>query len=116
MPKYRSVKTLLVTVPPSGTGVVESLALYHAPLTMIVSFGTTFFESGLVIVEKSPPFCVPIRGAACGGGCAGELSGGALWMIWPETRTDADRQIAIRKPRHLDCILHSSNWPLAFGP
>src|SRR6476646_395082 len=65
MPKYWSVKTLLVTVPPSGSGVAVSLALDHAPLTRIVSLGTIPSGLGWVMVEKSPPF---LEGVACSGG------------------------------------------------
>jgi hypothetical protein len=56
MPKYWSVKTLLVRATASGNGVVESLALDHAPLTMMVSLGTVSSGLGWVTMEKSPPF------------------------------------------------------------
>jgi hypothetical protein len=51
----------LVTLPPSGTGVTESLALDHAPFTRITPAGT-FVADGETLVEKSPPFL----GTACG--------------------------------------------------
>src|ERR1700721_1668620 len=59
MPKYRSWKTWLVTLPSSGTGVTESLALDHAPFTRMTPVGT--FVSGCRLFEKSPPFF----GASC---------------------------------------------------
>src|SRR5271169_2136797 len=39
MPKYWLWKTLLVTLPPSGRGVTESLALDQAPLTRMSGSG-----------------------------------------------------------------------------
>src|ERR1700691_1375811 len=60
MPKYWSLKTLLVTFPPSGTGVTESLARDRAPFTRITPVGT--FDPGWTTSEKSPPFL----GAFCG--------------------------------------------------
>src|SRR5579859_5155183 len=108
MPKYWLVKTLLVTAPPSGTGVVESLALDHAPLTMILSFGTTFLGSGLVTSEKSPPFFWPDCGAVWGAGWAGAFCVGTLWIIWPQAGKVTKRVTKIRKPEDLDRILLAS--------
>src|SRR5258708_12447431 len=51
-------------VPPSGTGVVESLALAHAPFTMMTPVGTFCCSVGLVLVEKSPPFWAALRPTA----------------------------------------------------
>src|SRR5438045_1749488 len=112
MPKYRLVKTLLVVVLASGTGVVESLALDHAPLTMIVSLGTTFLGSGLVTSEKSPPLLWPGCGAGWAPGWepgwAGAFWVGALWIIWPHAGNVTRRVTRIRKPEDLDCILLAS--------
>src|SRR5437016_7792131 len=122
MPKYRLVKTLLVTAPPSGKGVVESLALDHAPFTMIVSLGTTCLGSGLVTSEKSPPLLWPDCGAGCDAGwtgafCTGAFSTGALRMICPQAGNVTKRVTKIRKPEHLDCMLLASEKkkPLAAG-
>src|SRR5437660_5573400 len=117
MPKYRLVKTLLVTELLSGTGVVESLALDHAPLTIIVSFGTTFLGLGLVTSEKSPPLLWPDCGAGWGAGWtgafwAGAFCTGALWIIWPQAGNVTKRVISNRKPEHLDCILLPSEIKL----
>src|SRR5579864_75916 len=101
MPKYWSVKTLLVTATPSGTGVVESLAPDHAPLTMMVSFGTAVLGSGLVALEKSPPFLGET-------GWAGALDPVVGWIAWPQARSGTNKIATIRKPEHLDCILLSS--------
>src|SRR5215469_8041482 len=53
MPKYRLLSTPFVTRLSSGTGVIESLALDHAPFTKITPVGT--FVGGCVVFEKSPP-------------------------------------------------------------
>src|SRR5215510_11451141 len=96
------MKTLFVSAPPSGTGVVESLALYHAPLTMMLFFGTTAAGSGLVTLEKSPPFF-------WGAGWTGAGWDVVPWMIWPQARNDDDRQMTITTAEHLERILFSSN-------
>src|SRR5258708_32355608 len=60
MPKYGLLKMPPVTVPLSGTGVTESLALDQAPLTRMNPVGT--FVAGCRLLEKSPPFF----GSFCG--------------------------------------------------
>src|SRR5260370_383200 len=103
MPKYRLLKTLLVMVLASGTGVVESLALDHAPLTRIVSLGTTFLGWGLVTSEKSPP---PLLWPGWAPGWepswAGAFGVGVLWIIWPHAGNVTRRVTRIRKPEDLD--------------
>src|SRR5258708_17858528 len=47
---------LLAMVPPSGRVVVESVALVHAPFTMMTPVGTFCCSVVLVLVEKSAPF------------------------------------------------------------
>ena len=74
----------------SGNGVVESLALDHAPFTMMVSLGTISSGLGWVTVEKSPPFIeAPFIeesawiGLFCAGvSCAGAFWVGAFWTGW----------------------------------
>src|SRR5579864_8074399 len=108
MPKYWSVKMLLVTAPPSGRGVVLSLALDHAPFTMIVSLGTTVLGSGLRTLEKSPPLGWPVFASGWGAGWGAGGTGG-LWadvpMICPQDNTEKNRTVTIRKTEHLDCML-----------
>ena len=132
MPKYWSVKTLLVSAAASGNGVVESLALDHAPLTRMVSLGTISSGLGWVTVEKSPPFIgrhswnqagpgyfVPGHSGLghFGLGHPGLVGSGLAGCFDPRPRMIANRQIAIRKPEHLDCILlflpKPSCWLLA---
>jgi hypothetical protein len=76
---------------------------------MIVSFGTIVAGSGLVTLEKSPPFWEPGWIGALGDGgtpWTGALGAGAPWMmLWPQAGNAADRQRVIRKPIHLDFIL-----------
>src|SRR5580765_8899229 len=103
MPKYGSVKTLLVKAAVSGNGVVESLALDHAPLTMMVSLGTICSGLGWVTVEKSPPFLG--SGWAFWTGVFWTGVSWTGWMLCPQATNDANRQITIRKPERLDCIL-----------
>src|SRR6185369_17852503 len=113
MPKYGSVKTLLVNTAVSGSGFVESLALDHAPLTRMVSLGT--ISSGLrwVMVEKSPPFLAE-SGCAFGIGAfwTGAFWTGVSWTGWmlcPQATHDTNRQSVIRKAAHLHCINFSSS-------
>src|ERR1700733_9380676 len=54
MPKYRLVKLPLLTVPLSGSGVTESLALDHAPFTRMTPVGTLIM--GWVRLAESSPF------------------------------------------------------------
>jgi hypothetical protein len=67
------LKTLLITFPPSGRGVTESLALDQAPFTKMTPDGT--FVSGCKVLEKSPPFL----GALCG------------LAPWPQADDDIDK-------------------------
>src|SRR5437660_3746947 len=100
MPKYWLVKIFLARSVVSGSGVTESLALDHAPFTIIVSFGTTFAGSGLVTLEKSPPLCV-----TGGTGAAGAV---VPWrVLWPQARHDAKRESAITKRKILENIQRS---------
>src|ERR1700684_2765106 len=48
------MNTFPLMLPPSGSGVIESLALAQAPFTRIAPDGT--LDSGWLRFEKSPPF------------------------------------------------------------
>src|SRR5579863_793311 len=76
---------LLVTLPPSGTGVTESLALDHAPLTRITPVGTLFSDCGFS--EKSPPFL-------------GGTGGFSAWL-----HTASDEPITITEHNKLERIM-----------
>src|SRR5208282_930124 len=58
MPKYwlwnTVLVTVLVTIPPSGSGVTESLALDQAPLTRMSASGDSAWRC--VLLDESPPF------------------------------------------------------------
>jgi hypothetical protein len=81
------LKTLFVTLPPSGIVVTVSLALDQAPFTKMTPVGT--FVSGSVTVEKSPPLL-------------GELGG---CVFWPETNDDAKQMMPIRKHENRECMV-----------
>ena len=85
IPKYGSLKALLTTLPPSGTGVTESLALDHAPFTRITPSGTLF--KGCTLSEKSPPFL------------------GAFGLaLWPKASNDTDTAETIKERKNPECI------------
>src|SRR6266851_1498762 len=85
------MNTLLVTLPPSGSGVTESLALDQAPLTRITPAGTLF--AGCTLSEKSPPFW-----AACCGRA-----------LWPQASNDTNKARTADEHQRREGIFTPSN-------